>query len=72
MSVRLRTVIVMVVAFLIVPFLADLHIPFGSLGEGIAYAKGDCYRLTAIIRRLGATGKTPKWKEVVRALGGGL
>jgi len=38
----------------------------------IAYAKGDCYRLTAIIRRLGATGKTPKWKEVVRALGGGL
>ena len=39
MEAKLRTLMLMVVAFLVVPFLADLHVPFGSGDNGVAFAK---------------------------------
>lgn len=39
MKAKLRTLMLMIVAFLVVPFLADLHVPFGSGDNGVAFAK---------------------------------
>ena len=39
MKAKLRTLMLMVVALLVVPFLADLHVPFGSGDNGVAFAK---------------------------------
>ena len=40
MRKTLRLMLVVIMVLLIVPFLADLHRPFGSASSGVAYAKG--------------------------------